>query len=489
MPGKVHIEVLSGELSGQTWEFTEHDAFVFGRSDDCDAIMPKSDTQVSRHHFMIEVVPPTAHVRDLGSLNKTYVNEIDHGGRKPGETPQEGAQRSYPEVKLKNNDRVRAGQTEFLICMDDPAFCFHCVKEIGSHLRDQYTWIGNTYLCDDCRPKVLASGMKPEPVRCKECQKDVSDEISSACRGDYICDMCRKNARAEANDLLRNLFEEAVSQNDHPQVPGLCIEERIGEGAFGAVYRAVDNNNQSVAVKVMLSEVAVDPKSRERFLREIEICRQLDHPNIVPVFDFGSNGSLFYFVMELCDSGNLQEWYDQQHGPLPLDDLRPIMLQSLNGVAFAHNKEIVHRDIKPSNILFSRRGDEKIIKIADFGLAKNFERAGFSGPTKTKEFAGTFPFMPPEQITDFKYTKPVSDVWSLTATFYYLLTGCYPRNFPSDQDPVRVVLDKDGIVALRDRDSSFPRQFAQVIDRALSHNHKERYQTAGELRTALSEVF
>jgi serine/threonine protein kinase len=121
------------------------------------------------------------------------------------------------------------------------------------------------------------------------------------------------------------------------------------------------------------------------------------------------------------------------------------------------------------------------------GLAKNFAKAGLSGMTATGSFGGSFPFMPREQVTKYKYMRPVSDVWSIGATFYYLLTGQFPRDLARDQDPIEVIL-KDILVPIRKRDSTIPSRVAEVIDRSLSNNPNDRYTNADEMLLALEKA-
>ena len=106
MSAKVHIQVKSGSQDGEAFSFTEHDTFIFGRMEDCHARIANDDL-VSRHHFILEVNPPQVCLRDLGSLNGTYVNRKKFGGRNAGETPEQGAQRRYPEVELKHGDSIQ----------------------------------------------------------------------------------------------------------------------------------------------------------------------------------------------------------------------------------------------------------------------------------------------------------------------------------------------------------------------------------------------
>src|SRR5262249_5084424 len=259
----------------------------------------------------------------------------------------------------------------------------------------------------------------------------------------------------------------------------------LGEGGMGAVYLARRRDGTTVALKMLLSRVAVDESSRKMFQREIEVSRSLVHPNIVTLFDQGSSGSIFYFAMEFCPGGSLSDLM-KIRGKIAPAEAGPIMLQALAGLAYAHEQGFVHRDLKPANILLTSQNDG-IAKVSDFGLAKSFQKAGFSGMTATGAIAGTFVFMPREQLTNFKYFRPVSDVWSIGATFYTMLTGHSPRNFYKLKDHVEVIL-RGGIVPILERDSSIPKKIADVIDRAVSEDTKDRYQNAAEFREALAEA-
>ncbi len=177
----------------------------------------------------------------------------------------------------------------------------------------------------------------------------------------------------------------------------------------------------------------------------------------------------------------------QHNGKLQLKWAKPIILQSLEALAFAHAKGFVHRDLKPSNILLSFAQNNVIAKLSDFGLAKSFEKAGLSGLTLTGNYAGTPYFIPREQLINFKYVKPVSDVWSMGATIYNMLTGQLPYEFSEGRDPIHVVLNDD-VIPIRQRDRSIPKPLAQIIDRAIHSETRERYQTAGEMLEDLNQA-
>jgi serine/threonine protein kinase len=130
--------------------------------------------------------------------------------------------------------------------------------------------------------------------------------------------------------------------------------------------------------------------------------------------------------------------------------------------------------VKPANILIHRN----IARIADFGMAKNFQKAGLSGMSITGQYAGTPLFMPPEQIKNFKYVKPVTDVWSMGATIYNVLTGKFPYTFDRMRDPIDIILN-DNVIPIRDRDETIPRPLAEVLDKALAKRHINRFENAG----------
>lgn len=490
MPGKVTLKVEDGPMQGRKFLFDEHDTFLFGRTSDCDVRLP-DDPMVSRHHFIMEANPPDARIRDLGSLNGTYVNNFKYGSRETGETPEEGSQRKYPEVDLKNGDRISVGKTIFKVHIEVPAVCYECDTPISKEDQDRCAWIGGTFICAVCKSKLIASAQpakKPEPPKCQQCGRDVLKEIGRGRHGDYICNKCRQQVEADPGEMIARLLGRAGTYDQTPEIRGYEIKKKLGMGGCGAVYMAHrKKDGKQVAIKVMLSRVAVSRSAREKFMKEIDLLRNLKHKNIVPLLDQGSTGGAFYFIMEYCDGGSVQDLLERQRDFIPISGAGQIIIDALKGLEYTHNKKIVHRDIKPGNILLSGTGSSQIAKIADLGLAKNFQQAGLSGMTVTGGYAGTPGFMPREQITDFKYVKPVSDLWSMAATIYKMITGEVPYKFLRGEDPISVIL-RGEIVPIRERNSSIPKQLADVIDRTLSTNVDDRYKTAKEMRQALEKV-
>ena len=159
--------------------------------------------------------------------------------------------------------------------------------------------------------------------------------------------------------------------------------------------------------------------------------------------------------------------------------------QVLKGLEEAHRQGFVHRDIKPENILIGKTPNGLVAKISDFGLAKSFRSLGLSGLTFSGEMRGTVPFMPPEQILDFKTVTPAGDLYATAATLYYLLTSKFIYDIISDGgDLIRTLLEEPH-VPVRRRRPDVPVALAEVLQRCLSREPKDRFPNAAEMRRAL----
>jgi hypothetical protein len=440
-------------MEGRLFEFTQHDTFLFGRAPDCHAQLDASDTSASRHHFLLEVNPPAVRLRDLGSLNGTHVNGRRQGGRDRHETPEEGARRLHPDVDLRDGDRIRVGATHFAVGVETKAQCAECGRAIADEERRAATWIAGTYLCAQCRRHGgtgrTSPTARPQP------------------------------GRARPQDTVRPAPSGAAPTTR--LVGGYEIGALLGKGGMGVVHCARRRRDGlDVAIKLVKPALVAAPELRAAVLREVEVTRRLRHPNIVELFECGEDGGGFFWAMEYCPAGSVGARVLLQ-GPLGADAAVALALQGLEGLDYAHEQGFVHRDIKPDNLLIGAGG---VAKLADFGLAKSFEQAGLSGMTATGASAGTLAFMPREQITGFRRLQPVSDVWSLGATLYFMLTAKTTRDFDQGKDPLAVVLG-GRIVPLRERDERLPEALAAVVDRALADDPLHRYPTARDFRDAL----
>ena len=252
----------------------------------------------------------------------------------------------------------------------------------------------------------------------------------------------------------------------------------IGKGAMGEVYKAKDPLlNRYVAIKTIAPALAADPDFRRRFQREAQSAAQLNHTNIVTVFDFGEEDGRTYMAMELLEGRDLKDAVRSRD--LRLGDKLSVMDQICDGLAFAHAKGVVHRDIKPGNIHLQPNGQ---VKILDFGLA----RLGESDMTKTGTVMGTPHYMSPEQVRGQK-ADARSDVFSLGAVFYELL--CHHR--PFDADSVHGVLFQileQEPEPIRKWAPDVPAALVGVVERALAKDPAHRYADAGEMARGLADA-
>jgi serine/threonine protein kinase/tetratricopeptide (TPR) repeat protein len=245
---------------------------------------------------------------------------------------------------------------------------------------------------------------------------------------------------------------------------------------MGEVFRAWDSAlNRHVALKTMSASLVSEQNLRQRFHREAQSAAQLNHPNIVTVFDFGEDRGKIYMAMELLQGKDLRELIAQR-ALGNLDWRLDVMDQICNGLAFAHAAEIIHRDLKPGNIHIQPNGN---VKIMDFGLA----RLGASDMTKTGTVMGTPSYMSPEQIRGER-TSTRSDVFSLGVIFYELLSYHRPFNADSMHGLLFQVLDRPP-EPLIDWAPDVPQHLVDIVDRALSKDPALRYADAGEFRIAL----
>jgi serine/threonine-protein kinase len=269
------------------------------------------------------------------------------------------------------------------------------------------------------------------------------------------------------------------------------IEEQIGTGGMGTVYRAHQTTvERDVAIKVLRAELARDEQAVFRFEREARVAISLDHPNLVRVFLCGRlpDGRL-YIVMELLEGRSLADELDD-HGSPSLERALIMTMKLCAGLGAVHAAGIVHRDIKPENIYLVRRGtDPDFVKLVDFGIARVLQADGV-GPTTTQSgrVFGTATYISPEAATG-EETDQRSDIYSLGVLTYQLLTG----ELPFEGKTAAAVLmqhvhQEPPLLQSKGRGAEVPDDVASVVMRALSKDPDQRQQTLGEFLDAIAEA-
>jgi hypothetical protein len=287
------------------------------------------------------------------------------------------------------------------------------------------------------------------------------------------------------NDRFFSADDELTSE-PLPEIPGFLIESELGQGAMGTVFCARRRStNEKVAIKVMKPLVMAGRKAVEKFRREASIGLRLQHKRIVKFIDFGfTERGLPYLVMEYIQTFNLQEYLDTLEFQERLRVSVGIIVRTLEGLQFAHAQEIVHRDVKPTNVLVYHTGRKLQVKLADFGLAKNYIDAGFSNCSASNEICGTLAYMPPEQIINCRYAKPPCDIYATGVCLYFLISNRLPYESTQTAAQISLILNKPP-TPITEYMPELPSDLVDIISKALSREPGERYRSAEALRKVL----
>ncbi len=427
---RVSLNVVAGPQTGRTFAFDQHDTFMIGRSEDSHFCLPQ-DRFFSRHHCILEIAPPQAFIRDLGSTNGTFVNGM-----------------RVDNAYLKSGDRIQGGETILEV-------------EVSTGLEE----FNDAAIPQDSIPSVVS-------VACLNCGVPAAVETSRPdSRMTYLCDDCREKLKA----------------NPQP-IPNYQMIRVIGQGGMGSVMLGrSEKDGRAVAIKTLLPEVAVSDQSVKRFMREIEVASSLQHPHIVSYIEHGTHNGIIYLVTEFVVGMDASRLSKNQGGRLGYKEVVRIMEQTLAALDFAHTQGFVHRDIKEQNILVNGDFPNSTAKLTDFGLSKSFKQTGMSGVTMVGDVAGTIAYMPPEQVRDFKEVRPPSDIYAAGMTAYSLITGKHALDISPKagiSETVKAIFEKP-IIPILSRVNDVPHNVALVIETALAKHSDDRWRTAAAMREAL----
>lgn len=252
------------------------------------------------------------------------------------------------------------------------------------------------------------------------------------------------------------------------------IDSKLGQGGMGAVYRGYDQVlDRYVAIKILPETAAQNPEMIQRFEIEARAAAKLEHPNIVQVHDFGKSDGQYYLVLQFISGKSLSQLV-REKGPLPLGEAVSILVEALKALQKAHSLGIVHRDIKPDNIMISQEGS---VKVTDFGIAKIKNEA--TKLTVTGQIMGTPHYMSPEQCLG-ESVDGRSDLYSLGATFYYMLAG----NPPFEAESALVILNmhlEKILPDIRKARPDIPEPVVELLQRMTAKDADQRFRTAEEV--------
>ena len=435
----LRLEVLAGPLAGRTFPVAETGTLIIGRSPDAQVVI--DDRALSRNHFAVEGRAGRFFAVDLGSANGTLLEGAVLEGRR----------------LLSDGDQLRAGHSDFVVHIPRPK---------------------------PPRKKILSevSAVQRRRIRCEQCDRvvvmdratilvDDDGHLVPQPDADFVCKECREN-----DDGLFDV-----------QFPGYKTLDIIGEGNMGSIYLVEREDGGVFALKCLRPDTRLSDQDAARFLREASALNALQHPNIVGFVDQGHLENELFLVMEYVEGVDLDLYRRQAGGRIALERCVDLVGQVLDGLEYAHRQGFVHRDIKPANILVGVIDGHMTPKITDFGLAKRYTEELLDPITRGHISFGTPDYMPPEQITSFKDIGPRSDLFSVGATLYHLLSGETLYQGVAGPDPIRTLLEQEP-PPLEERAAWLPEPICQVVNKAISRKPTDRWSTAAAFRDALLQA-
>lgn len=327
-------------------------------------------------------------------------------------------------------------------------------------------------LCPHCNRTLPIA----DAAYCPFCGKPLGEKTSVAVRSPTPIDPEAPTVSSPAE-----LFQTAASQSPPPtQIGNYRLIRALGRGGMGTVYEALDaQTGRHVALKLIAPEFAASQTTAERFRQEGRLASAINHPRCVFVHAAETQGSQPFIVMELMPGDTLKDLVERQ-GPLPVREALHKILDVIDGLMEAHRLDVIHRDVKPSNCFLDANGR---VKIGDFGLAKSLVKKGSSHLTRSGTFIGTPYFASPEQVRG-EPLDAQTDVYSVAATLYFLLTGRPPFAGSDPASTLAKIVSEDP-VPIRKLRADVPAALDRVVLKGLQRDRRRRYQSLAELRDAL----
>lgn len=260
------------------------------------------------------------------------------------------------------------------------------------------------------------------------------------------------------------------------------LQERLGKGGFGEVFRARDQLlDIDVAIKVLLPQYASDQLMVRRFQLGAQAAARLNHPNIIRVLYLGelSREQIFFSVMEYLAGGTLEN--SIRHGPMSLDQAVPTFVKIADAVSFAHDNGIIHRDLKPQNILYNRTGEPV---VTDFDLSRVVGQTRMTAPGLAM---GTLRYLSPEQASGEDVT-PQADVYSLGVVLFRLLTATFPYDGRNEMDIINLIMLSDSVPLASEANPALPREVDAVLEQAMHKDPAQRFGSARKMADALIDA-
>jgi eukaryotic-like serine/threonine-protein kinase len=261
------------------------------------------------------------------------------------------------------------------------------------------------------------------------------------------------------------------------QIPGFLLQDKVGQGSMGTVYRAMQvSMNRIVAVKILHAKLAANADLLAGLTREAHVAARLSHNNIVQAIDVGSAGDLHYLVMEFIEGKTIKQEMESSKKNYEEKEAVEIILQIAQALQHAHRRGLIHRDVKPANIVLTTEG---IAKLADLGMARQTSDQRLIRKERGMAI-GTPYYMAPEQVQGKDDIDGRADIYSLGATFYHMVTGQPP--FPGkDVDAVLRAHLEDELTPPDHLNQKLSSGLGEVVEIMMAKDRKQRYRNADDL--------
>lgn len=313
-----------------------------------------------------------------------------------------------------------------------------------------------------------------QPERGREIQREIDET-------DYVDALSKTDETSAFHSDTKPPSNKSSSPKKQPrQVGGYEIGDMLGQGGMGRVFRADDSSGRSIALKLLSPDLARSPDALARFKQEGLIASQINHPHCVFVHRVDNDGGTPFIAMELMTGQTLKDLV-LKNGPRPYLEAVQLILQCVDGLIAAHSLGMIHRDIKPANCYLDDDGN---VKIGDFGLARSL--VSDSELTQTGAFLGTPLFASPEQLLG-QTVDARSDIYSLSATLYYLLAGKAPFESPNAAQVIARIASSDP-PSFKSVGVEVPAALEQIVMKGLSRDASKRYASFVDMRNDLQAI-
>jgi serine/threonine protein kinase len=273
-----------------------------------------------------------------------------------------------------------------------------------------------------------------------------------------------------------------------PQFPGYATVRHLSSDGLGPLYlaRRLSDSGQ-VAVRTIVPSLRPTPTHLDDFFRSARFLLKLDHSHLVRLCDLGCHADRLYFVSEHGGGADAAAIV-KRYGPLPVRRVVRWADQILRALQYAHALHFVHCDIKPANLIVTKANGREVARLADFGIARVYQSAPFSGLSITGDVVSVAAFLPPEVLFNYQEAKPAADQYAVAATLYFLLAGTHALSLPAEIHRRFTSLLRQHVVPLRERRPEVPAALADVIHKAMSRTPAQRHKNVVEFRHALLEA-